>query len=209
VFRKKAKRVMPNSDVPQFRTVYTYQSPLIRLATRRYLQRIESLLPPVDAGIQRVLDAGCGEGFVTRHIQALRPQWTLFPLDLDFQRAILVQQTSGAAVTRGSLYELPFPVDTFDLVLANEVLEHLLQPPLALQELRRVGRARLIASVPYEPVMILANLMRGAHLGRLGRTPSHVNFWTGPAFVQLLKSEGWSIERLTVCLPWILVAAHC
>jgi SAM-dependent methyltransferase len=197
------------SDASRFRTVYVSRNPLVRYVTRRYLQQIGSLLPPAEAEIKQVLDAGCGEGFVTRYIEALRPRWKLVPLDLDFQRAALVRQTSNTLVTGGSLYKLPFPADTFELVLANEILEHLTQPRLALRELGRVSQSRLITSVPYEPIMSLANFMRGAHLSRWGRTPAHINFWTGPAFIRLLRSEGWSIERVSICLPWILVAARC
>ena len=49
----------------------------------------------------------------------------------------------------GDATTLPFPDDSFDLVLAIEVLEHVPGPEAALSELARVCSGTFVASVPF------------------------------------------------------------
>src|SRR3546814_20192987 len=67
---------------------------------------------------------------------------------------------------------LPFPDDSFDLVLGIEVLEHVPVPDRALSEIRRVGRESFVLSVPREPIWRMANVARGRYLRDLGHTKS-------------------------------------
>lgn len=190
----------------RFVTLYVSKNPLIRFALRRYLNAISRLVAVVADKVKLVLDAGCGEGFVTRSIHAQYPDWSIVPLDLDARCTKLVRDTiQDVEAVQGSALYLPFPDRAFDLVLANEILEHLDSPQRALDELHRVCAGYLVASVPDEPKMILANLARGAHLRRLGRTPAHVNFWSAPQFTRLLRRHGWILLRTVRCPPWVIV----
>ena len=51
----------------------------------------------------------------------------------------------------GTVYGLPFPEQSFDLVIATELIEHLRCPDLALREIWRVLKpdGRLMLSVPF------------------------------------------------------------
>src|SRR3546814_7464364 len=68
---------------------------------------------------------------------------------------------------------LPFPDDSFDLVLGIEVLEHVPVPDRALSEIRRVGRESFVLSVPREPIWTMANRPEEhtSELQSLMRTP--------------------------------------
>ena len=57
---------------------------------------------------------------------------------------------SGMTPVQGSAFTLPFPDDTFDLVLASDVLEHLhvAARPTAIRELERVCSGRLVVGYP-------------------------------------------------------------
>ena len=57
---------------------------------------------------------------------------------------------AGAEFLKGSAYSLPFPNDTFDLVVCSEVLEHLHEYDDAVKEIFRVlkPRGKFYASVP-------------------------------------------------------------
>jgi SAM-dependent methyltransferase len=107
-----------------------------------------------------------------------------------------------------SAYDLPFPENAYDLVLANELLEHLHDPLKASSELVRVCARHAILSVPLEPFFSLANLCRGAHVRRLGRTPAHVNFWSHAGFLRFLRCSGWKIVKARRCLIWMMVVAQ-
>ena len=60
----------------------------------------------------------------------------------------------------GDATTLPFPDDSFDLVLAIEVLEHVPTPDHALSELSRVCSGTFVASVPFEPIWRAGNVVR-------------------------------------------------
>ena len=112
----------------------------------------------------------------------------------------------GAEFLQGSLYEIPFDRDQFDLVLCLEVLEHLEDPGSALDELARTGRSDLVVSVPYEPWFRAGSAMRGKYLRTLGNHPEHINHWNRRSLRQLLEAH---VEVLdcSVSMPWLV--AHC
>ena len=87
----------------------------------------------------------------------------------------------------GDATTLPFPDDSFDLVLAIEVLEHVPGPDAALGELARVCSGTFIASVPFEPIWRAGNLARRRYVRQLGNTPGHVNHWTRWGFQQVRR----------------------
>jgi SAM-dependent methyltransferase len=99
----------------------------------------------------RLLDLGCGGG---RHaFEALRRGAVVTALDLDDTElkdvAILFAAMTEAGeagegasgtVVNGSAVELPFPVGSFDRIIAAEVLEHIPADAAAIKELARVLR---------------------------------------------------------------------
>jgi SAM-dependent methyltransferase len=107
----------------------------------------------------------------------------------------------------GDATRLPFADDMFDLVLAIEVLEHVPDPDRALRELRRVGTSTLIASVPFEPVWRIGNMVRGRYLRDLGNTPGHVNHWTRWGFTRFVGNRFDVVDTVSP-VPWTMVLAH-
>jgi SAM-dependent methyltransferase len=94
-----------------------------------------------------VLDAGCGTG---RNLLELAALGTVEGVDASVEALELCRSRGITAVRQGKVEELPFDDGSFDLIVATDVVEHLLDDRAALRELRRVAApgARLLATVP-------------------------------------------------------------
>lgn len=85
----------------------------------------------------RVLDNGCGLG---TYLEALAPySQARFGLEVEADRAVkALPRATGVALGAGEA--LPFPADSFDLVLSNEVIEHVSNDFRYAMEMVRVTR---------------------------------------------------------------------
>ncbi|NJM06339.1 class I SAM-dependent methyltransferase [Candidatus Gracilibacteria bacterium] len=155
-------------------------------------------------GARSVLDAGCGEGFAIRELLSHHAA-TVVGLDGSVGAlrvaTMLNPQRSFAA---GDLLELPFPNNSFDLVVCMEVLEHLDNPREGLDELCRVSREWLLLTVPNEPFFRGANFMRGKNMHAFGNDPGHVNHWSARAFLRFVTPAAQVVTWRT-SFPWTLV----
>lgn len=94
-----------------------------------------------------ILEDGCGVGAYLNRLKAAARQ--AVGLEIDHPRAIEAQ-ASGAQVVCGAGERLPFPDEWFDLVLSHEVLEHVNDDALSVQEIVRILKpgGRLVLFCP-------------------------------------------------------------
>jgi len=115
---------------------------------RTVLERvIAGLALPAGA---RILDAGCGSG---RNMIELARHGSVTGVELSRPSVELARARSSGEVIEGSVLELPFESDSFELVVSLDVIEHLEDDLGALRELHRVvapGGA-LLVTVPAYP----------------------------------------------------------
>ncbi len=183
---------------------YASKNPVERRLMDGFFAALEHSLPRTSPG--RVLEVGVGEGEVTARLAARWPAATFVGLDLPDPELAANWDGRGFAPLFGDVGRLPFPDDSFDLVLAIEVLEHVPFPELALAELHRVARRDVVVSVPREPVWRAANLARGKYVRELGNTPGHVNHWGKGAFASLVGRR-FDVRSVRSPFPWTVVAA--
>ncbi|BAS15731.1 uncharacterized methyltransferase C1B3.06c [Arthrobacter sp. Hiyo8] len=110
------------------------------------------VIPHLTAGTS-VLDVGCGPGSITCDFAELVAPAKVVGLD---RSAEIVAQAATLADERGvenvefvtgNIYDLDFEDETFDLVHAHQVLQHLTDPVAALREMRRVAKPGAIVAV--------------------------------------------------------------
>jgi SAM-dependent methyltransferase len=103
------------------------------------------LLPRL-APTARVLDIGCGPGTITADLAARVPDGDVVGIDAAGDVLAMARAEAdrrGQANVRfevGDAYELGFEDETFDVVHAHQVMQHLSDPVAALTEMRRVCR---------------------------------------------------------------------
>ena len=101
----------------------------------------------------RVLDCGCGPGAVTVGLAQAVGHGEVVGVDIEARqveaaRALAIQRGVGnARFETASVYELPFPDQSFDAVYSQALLLHLAEPGEALKEMRRVLRPGGFAGV--------------------------------------------------------------
>ncbi len=90
----------------------------------------------------RTLDLGCGAGVFLAELTALRPQVEPWGGDYARDALRLAMQTGHRRLAQLDARRLPFPDDSFDLLVSNDTLQHLGRHGAeeALQETARVLR---------------------------------------------------------------------
>ena len=94
------------------------------------------LLAPRDLEGKQVLDAGCGTGLFSQAATNLGAQVT----SMDIGQGLLAQVAKKCDTRRvvGSVLDLPFGSESFDVVISTEVIEHTPDPHRSVSELCRV-----------------------------------------------------------------------
>lgn len=98
--------------------------------------------------VRRVFDFGTGLGLYLKQMQAVGPQIEFAAgSEYEFERA---REATPHGHVVNAAEPLPFPNNFFDLVLSHEVLEHVSDDRLAVQEMVRVLRpgGRVVIFVP-------------------------------------------------------------
>jgi len=133
-----------------------YERYLVPAMMARWADQLVDLAAP--AAGARVLDVGCGTGIVARRAAArVGPGARVTGLDLN-DGMLAVARAAAAAIRppiewrQGSATALPFPDQSFDVVLCQQMLQFASDPSAALREMHRVlapgGRAAVTVCRP-------------------------------------------------------------
>ncbi|MEW6716614.1 MAG: methyltransferase domain-containing protein [Chloroflexota bacterium] len=111
-------------------------------------RRLKMILQAVDYRIQgRVLDNGCGVGMYVEHLTPHAGE--MIGLEYDFPRAQAARKRTPYIICSTG-EALPFPDNSFDVILSHEVIEHVQDDRKAIAEMIRTLRpgGRLVLFCP-------------------------------------------------------------
>jgi len=153
----------------------------------------------------RILDVGCGLGAYVRKLRAFSDD--VYGVDIDPDKVQQAQEQL-ANIYQAPAESLPFPDDSFDVVLLHEVLEHVSDDRRAVSEACRVtkGGGRVVIFVPNRlfPFETHGVYWRGQyHFGNVplvnylpmhlrNRLCPHVRVYTGRSLQRLL--DGLAVQ---------------
>jgi SAM-dependent methyltransferase len=138
----------------------------------------------------RLLDFGCGPAYFIE--RAAYRGWEAHGVEVALWAEQEARRRGVRHFHRGLLVEQQFPDGHFDVVCANQVLEHLPTPRVDLAEMRRVIRpgGLFYANVPnYHTLPIM--LERDDF--ELNFPMAHVNYFTPTTFAKLLTAAGFRV----------------
>lgn len=111
-----------------------------RAGQERRLAMIRAAAPALEAA--RVLDNGCGLGVYVEKLRQALGTPAVFGLEYEFERAAEAgRRLDPALIVCAAGEALPYPAESFDLILSNEVIEHVGDDRAALAEMARVLRS--------------------------------------------------------------------
>jgi ubiquinone/menaquinone biosynthesis C-methylase UbiE len=143
------------ADEPLRHELYTHgHAPaVVRQHAQRTAGEAAAFLLPHLRPDMRLLDVGCGPGSITRGLAEHLSAGKVVGLDLSrdtlegARRDAAARGLQNLRYEEGSVYELPFPVGSFDVAYAHQVLQHLRERGLALHEMLRVVKPGGVVAV--------------------------------------------------------------
>lgn len=182
---------------------YESKNPLVRILMQKYFEELDSLIIPIKNEILTALEIGCGEGYISKHIQDLGIN--IEGADLS-ERIIDVARKLHPSIEfrTQSIYELDSSQKKYDIIFINQVFEHLEATEKAMSQIQASTNKYLLFSVPNEPFFRIANLMRLKYISDFGNPPGHINHWSKKSFKRFLKSNKLDIINISTTTVWIL-----
>jgi SAM-dependent methyltransferase len=158
---------------------------------------IDEVLRRYGCGQGRSLDAGCGEGVLVEKYAA--EDWDIVGVDKNY---------ASLYVQEGTITELPFANNSFNTVMALDVLEHLHynEQGLALQELTRVLKPGGLAVFSCPNLAHFTSRLKLMFRGRLLRTASvghHPGDRPMSEYQEMFEKSGFEIVERQGIFPTV------
>lgn len=173
----------------------------LRKESNYYAFQRPEMLSFVPTTVQRVLDVGCGSGMFGEALKRRTPCRVdgveILPAKAEEARLHLDSVWTGDFVDNLSL-----PVASYDCVVFNDVLEHMIDPGAALAKARGLltRQGCVVTSVPnvrHFPIvwkLAIHGRWDYADSGILDRT--HLRFFTRSTLLELFIDAGYRIENI-------------
>ena len=160
------------------------------------------LFSPVEKHKGRVLEVGCGEGYLSNYI--FMKGRSIVSLDIDSLRLIKAKQLNPYLnLIKGDAQCLPFPDNSFDIIISVENIEHLPNVDQHLFEVKRILKPNGIYLIktpnklwdtPYWVIL------KGQAYKELKKPGNHISTQTYHGLKRLLEGSDFNVAFLTTDL---------
>jgi 2-polyprenyl-3-methyl-5-hydroxy-6-metoxy-1,4-benzoquinol methylase len=160
----------------------------IRITFAKRLKTIERY-----ANKGRLLDIGCATGFF---LDLARSQgWEVVGSEVSGFSVRYARERFGLDVRLGTLKELQFDAQSFDVITMWDVIEHVSDPMGELEEARRILRHDGLLSIITPDVGSLVARLLGRHWEEFRRVREHVYFFSRRTMKEALRKTGFEVLR--------------
>jgi SAM-dependent methyltransferase len=182
----------------------------LRIAQRA--TRAEALLEC--SGPARLLDVGCGEGFVLADFASRG--WEVAGMDFSIAGVEAMNSAMVPYVRQGDLFDLLdaeiASQQTYDLVWLGNVLEHVLDPIGLLESLGRLltPSGILVVTIPNDGSPYQEDLFEAGLIDRRFwiAIPDHLSYFDISSFRSTAQATGWDVLDILGDFPIDLFLAH-
>lgn len=163
----------------------------------RHREALALIMGIVDGSNHTLLDIGCGDGLLL----SLVKERDIVAKGLDIsEKAVEKARAKGLDVavydTDGSI---PFPDNTFDVVVMLDVLEHVYTPEALLREAARVSKRWVIVGVPnFSSIAARLQVLRGAVPENNRPRKGHVYWFNEAVLKTTIRREHLSLKNMRV-----------
>ena len=141
----------------------------------------------------RLLDVGCAIGTFSN--VARRRGWDVYGVDINEGSARYCREELGLDVVAGSFDDVDFPRDFFDVVLMNDLLEHVPSPTKTLEKahtLVKKGGLIFIVTPKIDSLMAKMSKTRWLHL----KPNEHLFYFSSGTIKRLLEKTGFLVVAI-------------
>jgi ubiquinone/menaquinone biosynthesis C-methylase UbiE len=152
-----------------------------------------------------ILDAGCGEGELTRKIA--RKCKKVIGVDIAKSALKTARKNSpkNCIFRYGSLEKLEFSKNYFDKIVCVETIEHVLHPKKVIKEFKRVlkKKGKLVLCVPTIDTTTLAKILIFFGIADLYPVSEHLSEWDYKGIKRLVEKYNFElIKSIGICFDF-------
>lgn len=182
----------------------TYSDDEIRYFNNKLMQKelvLKQLLNKDTAGKPCLLDIGCGEGWTLEYFR--NQGWQVKGIDFSQHGLHTHNKHLADKIEIGDIYEkleaFIASGQLYELVVLDNVLEHVLDPALLLRMIKQVVKPQgvLLIEVPNDFSRVQSYLLEEAKIDRAFwiAIPDHISYFNKAALQNLSEANGWKMSR--------------
>lgn len=173
------------------------------------------IVDEISEGLHRILDVGCGGGLTGLTLKQMGKASEVVGIEISEKAAKRAKDRIDEVIIGNVEHmEFPFSEDNFDFIILGDILEHLIDPWLFLDKIKRYQKktGKIIASIPnvrcwrvLYPLLIRGGWRYEEH-GVLDK--SHLRFFTKETMISLFKNSGLIVHKINAMMGKNTIAGY-